>query len=192
MKRSLIPVLILALLAAFRTAAFPQEPQPGAGFSGKYNVFTDGYNGYSLKIPAEFTLDRKGAGTSWIGPSVGGGITGIYVNVTEMKGISSQAIYDGNIRSMKEKSDFTNVFAVKMKPVSKKVYAFRCREAIRKPGSPDEKPLDESHSWFLYAFGNERSYQLTVSGRYGAFKENKVQSLYEEVINSFELIPVKR
>jgi len=193
MKKSafIARTLVFFFLFIYPAALKAQDELTASGFSGKSAVYVDDYNGFKLKIPVEFKQDRKGASTAWIGPHIDSSATGIYMNVTEMRDVASQVMYDINLQSKKKDRAFTDVVPLKIKMGSKMVPGFWCREALKKPGSPAEKPGDESHTWFLFAFGNKRCYQCNISARYSAFKANKVQKLYEEVLKSIELVPAK-
>ena len=161
-------------------------------FSGKFAVHSDDYNGYKVKVPVEFNLNDRGATTNWSGPIVNDFAASMSVNVVEMRDVSSQAIYDANYRSMKKNRDFTEVVPVKVKWGKKTVLAFRCREATYNSGTREEKAGNEHHRWHLYAYGNGRTYQCSVCGAYSAYKEKKLQALFEEILKSFELINTKK
>jgi hypothetical protein len=188
---ALSSVFVLLCFFTISGALSAQEELPASGFSGKFTLYTDDYNGFKIKIPEEFKLRNKGASTDWGGPFVEKGATGIFINVVEMKGVSSQAMYDGNIQSKQKDRAFVDVTPIKVKLGKKTVYGFWCKDAPRKRGSPANKALDESHTWYLYVFGNDRSYQCNLFGHYGSFKNNKMQKIYTEVIKSFELVTAK-
>lgn len=164
---------------------------PATGFSGKYTVYTDTYNGYKLKIPEEFKISDTGATTYWTSPLVDEMAGTIAVNVVELKDSSPQVNYDANYSSMKKNRDFTDVVPVKVKFQGKTIPGFRCSEASHRPGSPQKKAPDDIHRWHLYAFGNGRQYQLSCAGAFSAFTAKKFQATYNEVMKSFEAIPAK-
>ncbi len=172
----------------------PQQPTPAnssfKGFSGQTTVYSDNYNGFKLKIPVEFTLHDKGATTDWIGPQVDGGVAMIYINAAPLKGVPSQVVYNANFKSKQEDRNYTEVVPVKVKFGNKTVPAFRCKEANHKPGSPDSKAPDDIHRWHLFVFGNEMVYTLGFTGPFSAFQANKLQSAFEPVIQSVELIAI--
>ncbi len=161
------------------------------GFSGNYTDYSDSYNGFKLKIPTEFKLHERGATTDWTGPLLDNGSASIYINAAPLKGVPSKVVYDANFKSKKEDRNYTEVVPVKVKLGSKTVYAFRCKEADHKPGSPETKASDDIHRWHLFVFGNETVYTMGFTGPFASFKANKLQKTYEDVIKSVELIPIQ-
>jgi len=166
-----------------------QTTQEFKGFSGSANLYTDSFNGYKLKIPTEFKLGEKGATTFWTGPLVEGGAASIYINAAPLKGVASKTVYDLNLKSKREDRNYTEIVPVKVKFAGKTAYAFRCKESTRQPGTNSEKQPGDIHRWHLFVFGNETVYTLGFTGTYAAFKANKLQSTYETVISSVELVP---
>jgi hypothetical protein len=173
----------------------PSEPAPTQqefkGFSGNYTDYSDTYNGYKLKVPTEFKLNDKGATTNWTGPLMDGGSASIYINAAPLKGVASKVVYDANFKSKKEDRNYTEVVPVKVNFGGKTAYAFRCKEANHKPGSPEEKGAGDIHRWHLFVFGNEMVYTMGFTGPYASFKGNKLQATYEAVIKSVELVAIK-
>lgn len=173
----------------------PSEPTPAQegfkGFSGNYAEYTDTYNGFKLKIPAEFKLGQRGATTDWQTVPFDGGVGMIYINAAPLKGVSSKVAYDANFKSKKDDRNYTEVVPVKVKFGNKTAYAFRCKEADHKPGSPEAKEPGDIHRWHLFVFGNEMVYTMGFTGSYAAFKANKLQPTYETVIKSVELVAIK-
>jgi hypothetical protein len=160
------------------------------GFSGQMSDYADTYNGFKIKIPAEFKLHEKGATTDWTGPLMDEGSATIYINSAPLKGVPSKTAYDINFKSKKEDRNYTDVTPVKVKIGSKTTWAFRCKEATNKPGTPDAKAPSDIHRWHLFVFGNETVYTLGFTGPYASFQSNKLQPTYEQVIKSVELIPL--
>ncbi len=175
-----------ALLIMTLTGALAEDR---GAFSGQVSEYSDTYNGFRLKIPAEFQLHEKGATTDWIGPILDGGSGTIYINVVEMKGVPSKTLYDINLKSKQGDRNYTDVVPVKVRFGNGTVLAFRCREARNRPGSPDEKAPDDQHRWHLFIFGNDRFYTCGFTGMYASFKANRLQATYEQVLGSVELIP---
>jgi len=190
--------LVFALLFIGRSTSFADDTTDQTtfqGFSGQTTDYVDSYHGFKIKIPIEFQLTTKGDTMIWTGPMVDGLATTISINTTVMRGVPSKAIYIANLKSKKDDRDITGVVPMGV-PIlihdkKKKALAFRCKEAEHKPGTPDKKDAGDIHRWYLYMFGNERSYTCGFTGTYQAFEENKLQSTYDAVIKSIELIPVK-
>jgi len=180
-----------ALILATFSAAFCQDLLPPEGFSKKFNVYLDDWNGYKMKIPVEFRQNAKGASTNWSGPISDGACISMSVNVVRMTDVSMQAVYDINLQSKKKDRAFVDVVPVKVKFGKTTIPGFRCKEAPRKPGSSTEKPGDEHHRWFLFAFGNKREYQVTLCACWSVYKANRVQAVFDEMLKSFELVPAK-
>ncbi|KGF71981.1 hypothetical protein DO97_13855 [Neosynechococcus sphagnicola sy1] len=196
-----VPASPFQLLPEVATAALPpirlpmlNHPwaiaQDFTGFSGKYTEYKDSYNGFKLNIPVEFTLHERGATTDWLGPLLDGGSALIYINATPMKGVSSKVIYDANLRSKQEDRNVMAVVPLKVKFGKQTVWAFRYKEANHKPGSPEPKEPGDIHRWHLLVFGNETVYTLGFTGPFQSFQDNKLQVVYEAVIQSVELIPI--
>lgn len=198
MRVSVLKFMVLLMTIGFllNVNAFCQDKdatgeQQFGGFSGKYEEYVDTYNGFKIKAPMEFQLKNKGATTDWLGPILDGMAGGIYVNAVEMKGVPSKVLYDTNFKSKKEDRNYTEVVPVKIKFGKQTVYAFRVREADHKVGSPEKKSMDEHHRWHLYVFGNNRMYTCGFTGSFASFEAKKLQTVFDNVIKSFELVPVK-
>ncbi|MDX2228913.1 MAG: hypothetical protein NW220_04720 [Leptolyngbyaceae cyanobacterium bins.349] len=162
------------------------------GFSGQYSEYADTYNGFKIKVPAEFNLTDKGMTTNWNGPLMDGGSALIYINAAPLKGVPSKTAYEINLKSKKEDRNYTEVVPVTVKMGNKTAYAFRCKEAPNKPGTPDTKAPTDHHRWHLMVFGNETVYTLGFTGPFASFQSNKLQPTYETVINSVELMPLAK
>ncbi len=165
-------------------------PQSFKGFSGQYTEYADTYNGFKIKIPVEFNLTDKGMTTTWNGPLMDDGSALIYINAAPLKGVASKTAYEINLKSKKEDRNYVEVVPMKVKMGNTTAYAFRCKEAPNKPGTPDAKAPTDHHRWHLMVFGNETVYTLGFTGPFASFQSNKLQATYDEVIKSVELIPL--
>ncbi|MHC9542655.1 MAG: hypothetical protein AB9903_24360 [Vulcanimicrobiota bacterium] len=187
----IVALCLLTLLIITGSGAFSQDPLPKEGFSKKYNVYLDDWNGYKMKIPVEFKINAKGASTNWSGPISDEACISMSVNVTTMADVSQQTLFDINLQSKKKDRAFVDVVPLKVKLGKTTVPAFSCKEAPRKPGSSAEKAGDEHHRWFLFVFGNKREYQVTLCAVWSVYKANRVQDVFGEMLKSFELVPAK-
>lgn len=167
-----------------------ESSQSFKGFSGQYAEYADTYNGFKIKIPTEFNLTDKGMTTNWNGPLMDGGSALIYINAAPLKGVPSKTAYEINLKSKKEDRNYVEVVPVTVKMGNKTAFAFRCKEAPNKPGTPDTKSPTDHHRWHLMVFGNETVYTLGFTGPFAAFQSNKLQVTYEDVIKSVELLPL--
>lgn len=167
-------------------------PQSFKGFSGQYSDYIDTYNGFKIKIPAEFNLTDKGLTTTWNGPLLDDGSALIYINAAPLKGVPSKTAYDINLKSKKEDRNYTEVVPITVKIGNKTAYAFRFKEASNKPGTPDAKSPTDIHRWHLMVFGNETVYTLGFTGPFASFQTNKLQTTYNDVIKSVELVPMSK
>jgi len=169
----------------------PQTKPASQQLSGKFSEYVDSYNGYKLKVPVEFQRGDRGATTTWQGPLMDGGSASMYINAAPMKGVPSQTVYEINLKSKKEDRNYTEVVPVKVKFGNKTVPAFRCKESNRRPGSPDMKSPEDIHRWHLFVFGNEMVYTMGFAGPFASFQANKLQTTYDPVIQSVELVPIQ-
>jgi len=172
-----------------------QQPQPAQkdefkGFSGKYTVYKNVDGKYQINVPEEFKLKNEGYTTDWDGPLIDSMACSMSVNWVDMAGVSSDTLYSINLKSYKEKKgEYTDVQPVKVKWGKKTALAFRVKEVTHKPGQMSkEKDPNDHHRWHLFIFGNGKSYTLGFAANYAAFKGNKVQKMFEEVIKSVELL----
>lgn len=161
------------------------------GFSGKFSTYKHQDGKYQINIPEEFKLDSEGYTTYWTGPLIYKMACSISVNFVDMPSVSSETLYNINLKSYKEKKgEYTDIQPVKVKWGKKTAFAFRVKEVNHKPGmSSKEKELNDIHRWHLFVFGNGKFYTLGFSANYEAFKKNKVQEMFEKVIKSVELLP---
>jgi hypothetical protein len=155
--------------------------------------------GYAFKLPKEFKLDGKiDNTTTWMyQPSSVGGMLGgvagigggkepaltIYVNWVYMESTPSQQLFNIN-----KKSDSDAIKAPNSKMKDLKVLTVKGGLGYWYKESDKEDP-NEIHRWILKLFGNKSSYTVGLCGTYKQFE--KWGPIYEEVINSFELIPLK-
>jgi hypothetical protein len=113
---------------------------------------------------------------------------GIYVNWVWMPDVSEKQSFDINLEQIKKDinspdPDYTDVVVFdKDEGFDWEGLAFWFKEV------PKEKD-DEIHRWHIRAFGNNSSYTIGLTGTYGQFK--KWGPVYEEVVKSFELIPLE-
>ena len=184
--------LLSLLLFLSSGLAFAQEETPAPVFSGKTQVYEDKVNGFRLEVPVEFQLTNHGANTSWEGPKVEDFATSLFVNATPMPGVHPQAIYDGIVRSKKSDKTVVDVRQIKMpgKLKGKPIFAFRCMESPKTPGTNEDKAPQDHHRWFLYVYGNDSSYELCLAGSYKALGQGKeLPEVYLKVLKTFQLIP---
>jgi hypothetical protein len=160
------------------------------GFSGKYTTYTSKDGQYKINIPEEFKMTAEGFTTDWTGPLVDEMAASISVNYVDMPGVSSDILYNVNLKSYKEKTkEYTDIQPVTVKWGKKTAKAFRVKETNFLGGnSANVKKPGDIHRWHLLVFGNNKSYTLGFSGNYSSFTGNKLQKMFEEVIKSFELI----
>lgn len=161
------------------------------GFSGKSSTYKNVDGKYQINIPEEFKLNAEGYTTDWVGPVIDSMDCAISVNWVDMPGVSSDTLYSINLKSYKEKKgEYTDIQPIKVKWGKKTAPAFRVKEVTHKPGlSSKEKDPNDHHRWHLFIFGNGKSYTLGFTANHAAFKGNKVQKMFEEVIKSVELLP---
>lgn len=160
------------------------------GFSGEYTEYLDDYNGFKVQIPKEFKLNDKGQSTDWIGPMFNGGATGIYVNAAPLPGVAPQILQQTYKKQYEQDRNYTDVVLTQVRYGNKMVPALRVKEINNRPGTRDLKSPDDIHRWHLFVFGNDRVYTWGFTGIFQDFQENRVQSVYEEVIKSVELVPI--
>ncbi len=176
-KRFWILALIFGLLLS--SVALAQD-KPFV-FSGKMQTYKSEKNGFQIDIPVEFQLKNEGATTDWDAPVIDGGAPHIYVNVVVMKGVPSQTLYNINFNQKKNDKNYVDVKPFKIKGG----YAFTCREAESGKSSSD------IYRWHLFVFGNDRFYTCGFTGMKASFDNNTLPPVYEKVIKSFKLIPVR-
>jgi len=194
MKNLLVAIVGIGLLSSGALLAQDKDSTGSRrfdGFSGQKTQYVDDYNGFKIKVPVEFSLHEKGLTTDWTGPILDGGAASFFVNVVEMKGVPSKTLYDINLKSYKEKREYTDVTPVRVKFGRETALAFRCKEADNTPGTRDLKAADDIHRWHLFIFGNQKFFTCGFAGMFASFRSKKVQAVFEEIIQSVELIPTK-
>ena len=176
--------------------------QSFSNFSGQYTDYADAFNGFSLKIPTEFNLQGKGATTSWGGPLLvgtkangedftGGGL--ISVNTVEWPagnpGVACNATVTQYRNDRYYPNDKISSKQVKFGTIPATVVYFE--ESIYQRGTRDEKNADDHHRLHFQVCGNGRIYNGILSYYYGFFQrpDLDLQSLFETVRQSFELVP---
>lgn len=160
------------------------------GFSGNYSEYLDDYNGFKVDIPEEFTLSNQGQTTDWTGPIINEGAVSIYVNAAPLPGVDPGTLQQTYRQQYEEDRFYTDVETLSVPYGDRMVPALRAREVDNRRGSRDQKAPDDIHRWHLFVFGNERVYTWGFTGMFQTFQDNEVQTLYEDVISSVELIPI--
>lgn len=122
----------------------------------------------------------------------GGGLqpaVGIYVNWTWMPDVDAGTLYKANLDSVKQ--DIASPDPKYKDPVAfdkKKGYSYDGNTFWYK--EIDKKDGEEIHRWHIYSAGNKSAYTIGLTGTYAQFAE--WGPVYEEVIKSFKLIPMKK
>lgn len=107
----------------------------------------------------------------------------VYVNWVYMPDVSSKQMYDVNKKSMQDKIDGPNPDYTDLKELKlKDGYGFWYKEVDKSDGG-------EIHRWHINAYGNKSAYTVGLTGTFAQFDE--WAKTYEEVIKSFEFIPLK-
>lgn len=148
-----------------------------------------GINIGGVRIGAEKTIEE---GSTEGGASSSGGLEPaltIYVNWVWMPDVSSKTMFETNLESARQNAsspdpDYTDIVVFdKEKGFEWEVYAYAYKEV---PKDAD----DEIHRWHIQAYGNKSAYTIGLCGTYGQFEE--WGPIYDEVIKSFELIPLEK
>jgi hypothetical protein len=122
----------------------------------------------------------------------GGGLESalsIHVNWVWMPDVAPGTLYNANMDSVKK--DISSPDANYKDPIpftKKKGYAFEGNTFWYKEVDKDKG--DEIHRWHIHSSGNKSDYGVILAGVYGQFEE--WDSVYEEVIKSFKLIPMEK
>lgn len=114
----------------------------------------------------------------------------VYVNWTWMPDVSSQTMFDTNLKSDKQNADspdpdYRDIVVMTKEngyPEFEGGYAYFFKEVDKKDG-------DDIHRWHIKAFGNKSSYTIGLTGTYEQFKEWGPK--FQEVVESFKLIPLE-
>lgn len=123
--------------------------------------------------------------------SGGGGLESalsIHVNWAWMPDVSSDTLYKANMDSVKK--DMSSPDPSYTDPIvfsKKKGYAHEGNAFWYK--EVDKKDGGEIHRWLIGAYGNKSNYGVILGGTYEQFKE--WGPVFEEVVKSFKLIPIK-
>lgn len=165
-------------------------PSSFSGFSGESEGYLDDYNGFSVDVPVEYTLNGKGQSTDWIGPIVDGGAVSIYVNAAPLPGVDPYTLQQTYKQQYEQDRFYTEVVETTVPYGNSTVPALRVKEVNNQRGTRDSKAPDDIHRWHLFVFGNERVYTWGFTGMFETFEQNRVQTLYEDVIDSIELVSI--
>jgi len=121
----------------------------------------------------------------------GGGLESalsIHVNWTWMPDVSSDTLYNANMDSVKkdisspDPSYSDPIVFTKKKGYAHEGNAFWYKEVDKKDGG-------EIHRWLIGAYGNKSNYGVILGGTFEQFEE--WGPVFEEVVKSFKLIPIK-
>ena len=113
----------------------------------------------------------------------------IYVNWTWMPDVASGTIYKANYDSVKQ--DIASPDPKYKDPVvfdKKKGYSHEGNTFWYK--EVDKQDGTEIHRWHIHSAGNQSTYTIGLTGTYAQFQE--WGPVYEQVIKSFKLIPMKK
>lgn len=167
----------------------------------KLKLFETSDYGYSIMLPENFDLakDTKvDASTCWLyqkGNAMLGGFSrglvgglesadSIHVNWMWFPDVSPSTLYRANWKSVQDDMNsphpkFTDLKALKIEGGK----AFWYKEV-------DKEDPTEIHRWHIYAVGNKSVYGVILAS--GEFKNfASMIPIYEEVVKSFKLIPLK-
>jgi hypothetical protein len=112
----------------------------------------------------------------------------IYVNWTWMPDVDPGTLYKANIDQVKQNAaspdpDYTAITVLdKKQGYAMEGNAFWYKEV-------DKDDPGEIHRWHIYVAGNKSAYTVGLCGTYAQFE--KWGPVYEKVIKSFELVPLK-
>lgn len=113
----------------------------------------------------------------------------IYINWVWMPDVDSGTMYSTN-----KKSDQQNISSPD--PDYKDIKDFDKKQGYAYEGNTywykevDKSAADEIHRWHIKSYGNKSAYTIGLTGTYGQFAE--WGPVYEEVIKSFQLIPMEK
>ncbi len=112
----------------------------------------------------------------------------VYVNWVHMPNASAETIYNANLQSVRDNINSPN-------PTYKDIAIFDEDEGYADEGymfwykEVDKDDPSEIHRWHIHASGNNSTYTIGLTGTFGQFQE--WGAAYEDVIKSFELIPIE-
>jgi len=135
------------------------------------------------------TSEEVSAGS---GGDSGGGLESalsIHVNWAWMPDVSSETLYNANRDQVKK--DMSSPDPSYTDPIvfsKKKGYAYEGNAFWYK--EVDKKAGDDIHRWYIGAYGNKSNYGVILAGTYEQFE--KWGPVFEKVVKSFKLIPIKQ
>lgn len=164
------------------TSQWIRGPKSGGSAEPAAASETKEKKGLGGKLKTKLVGEKNTDETASSGGSSEGALT-VYVNWTYMPDVASDSIYKTVMDDMKQKADGPNPTYKDIKPLEiKGGKAFWYKEVDKSAG-------DEIHRWHIQAYGNKSVYTVGLTGAYGQFKD--WAATYEEVIKSFELVPIK-
>ena len=113
----------------------------------------------------------------------------VYINWTWMPDVASGTLYQANKDGIKQDIASPD-------PKYKDVVDFDKKKGYAHDGNTfwykeiDKKDGSEIHRWHIYSAGNKSAYTIGLTGTYEQFKE--WGPVFEEVVKSFKLIPIKK
>jgi hypothetical protein len=167
--------------------------QPGSAPSGSDESS-------SKKKKRKFGVNIRGIGfnteqseeSSSSGSSSGGGLDtalGIYVNWTWMPDVAPGTLYSANKDSTQQNIDSPDPDYTDIQVFDKKKgYAYEGNTYWYKEVTTGDP--EEIHRWHIYSAGNKSAYIVGLTGVERQFSE--WGPVYEEVVKSFELIPMEK
>lgn len=167
--------------------------QPGsAPTGGKAGVETKKKRKFGVKIGG------LGFNTETVEEATGGGSDGgggldsavmIYVNWTWMPDVASGTLYSANLKSTQQDIASPDPNYTDIKIFDKKQgYAYEGNTYWYKEATKSDP--EEIHRWHIYSAGNKSAYIVGLTGVQRQFEE--YGPVYEEVVKSFELIPLEK
>lgn len=137
------------------------------------------------------TEDSTEESSSGGGTSSSGGLEPalmVYVNWVWMPDVAPGTLYSANIDSTKKNASSPDPDYHDIKVFDKKQgYEYEGNTYWYK--EVDKKAGDEIHRWHIYSAGNKSAYTIGLTGTYEQFQE--WGPVFEEVVKSFKLIPLK-
>ena len=146
--------------------------------------------GYKVLTPADFLHDGElGETVLWSQHNTDGMPTGamIYVHWVWLPSVPVEVQYEANLQQVVKDTESS-------RPQYRDVRIVDSTQGYAWDGPAfwfkevDKAAPDEIHRWHLKAFGNESQYIVGLTGDFEQFEE--LGALYEEVIRSFERIPL--
>lgn len=167
--------------------------QPGSAASGSETT-TKKKKGFSIgaRIKGINVGTTQSEETTSEGSSSGGGLESalsIHVNWVWMPDVAPETLYNANMDSVKK--DMTSPDPNYKDPIpfaKKEGYAYEGNTFWYK--EVDKSKGDEIHRWHIHSSGNKSDYGVILGGTYAQFEE--WGPVYEEVVKSFQLIPIEK